>query len=530
MRGYRALRNSGDLQRMTALKQALTQTPLRRVEGGSSPVIYGAATATSELVTRQYALARYAGTSLNQAVLSSLGGSGSPVAHPMPAEWCDVLEEHGFVVARGMSGARWGLRMVLHLGSGALDIARQAAAEVRALGRSADLPARYSHFHALTPGTLPQPGPDGRSHDIITWYCMWRGAAGLDAISHDLRTDGTARACGLPVHGGRPFTPPLHGVGEVARFLGWSAAAIALATVDLLRGRWWHALLLREAIAAARVRRQPAQRLAREYLFHNSEWIFRPLWTYEAERQGSGILLYFYSTNTEGFKQPTGYGPVTYGWGAASWPHYLVWDDAQAEFVRRSTTGKAKVEVVGSIWFHTSAETLPSAWPRSVAVFDVIPFRKSYYEMLGLDFEYYVPATSVPFLEDIERCAGDRGLSMLWKRKRHLGHRTHRVYRNLADRLARSPHVAVIDPDVSAVRLIEAADMAVSMPFTSTALLAREQGKPSCYYDPTRRIQKDDRAAHGIPIVSGIEELQEWIAAHAVSLPEALQPVAQGGR
>src|SRR5688500_4642485 len=237
MRGYRALRDSGDLQRMTALKQALTETQLRRVNGGSARLIYGAATPTSELATRQYALARYAGTNLNEAVLRSLGRAGSPVAHPMPVEWCDVLEEHGFVVARGRSGARWGLRMVLHLGAGALDIARQVAAEVRALGRSADLPARYSHFHGLTPGTLPQPGPDGRSHDIITWYCMWRGAPELDAIFHDVHADGIARACDLPVHGGRRFTPSFQSVGELARFLGWSAAALALAAVDLLRGR-----------------------------------------------------------------------------------------------------------------------------------------------------------------------------------------------------------------------------------------------------------------------------------------------------
>ena len=49
------------------------------------------------------------------------------------------------------------------------------------------------------------------------------------------------------------------------------------------------------------------------------------------------------------------------------------------------------------------------------------------------------------------------------------------------------------------------------MPFTSTALIARELGKPTCYYDPTGLVQKDDRAAHGIEIVSGREELAHWL-------------------
>jgi hypothetical protein len=48
------------------------------------------------------------------------------------------------------------------------------------------------------------------------------------------------------------------------------------------------------------------------------------------------------------------------------------------------------------------------------------------------------------------------------------------------------------------------------MPFTSTALIARHLGKPSCYYDPTGLVQKNDRAAHGIPIVTGMEELKSW--------------------
>ena len=50
------------------------------------------------------------------------------------------------------------------------------------------------------------------------------------------------------------------------------------------------------------------------------------------------------------------------------------------------------------------------------------------------------------------------------------------------------------------------------MPFTSTAQIARELGKPACFYDPTGMIQRDDQAAHGIPIIIGRVELQAWLA------------------
>ena len=50
------------------------------------------------------------------------------------------------------------------------------------------------------------------------------------------------------------------------------------------------------------------------------------------------------------------------------------------------------------------------------------------------------------------------------------------------------------------------------MPFTSTALIAKEMGKPSCYYDPHGMIQKDDRAASGIEVITGKSELEIWLA------------------
>ena len=37
-----------------------------------------------------------------------------------------------------------------------------------------------------------------------------------------------------------------------------------------------------------------------------------------------------------------------------------------------------------------------------------------------------------------------------------------------------------------------------------------EAGKTSIYYDPTGKLQKDDRAAHGIILISEKKELEQW--------------------
>lgn len=52
----------------------------------------------------------------------------------------------------------------------------------------------------------------------------------------------------------------------------------------------------------------------------------------------------------------------------------------------------------------------------------------------------------------------------------------------------------------------------ISVPFTSTALIARNLGKPSCYYDPSELLASDDKAAHGIPVLLGKAQLEKWIA------------------
>ena len=68
-----------------------------------------------------------------------------------------------------------------------------------------------------------------------------------------------------------------------------------------------------------------------------------------------------------------------------------------------------------------------------------------------------------------------------------------------------------IDPRVDAMVVIQKTKACISLPFTSTALIAKYEGKPSIYYDPSGIIQKNDRAAHGIPVLVNIDELQQWV-------------------
>jgi polysaccharide biosynthesis PFTS motif protein len=280
-------------------------------------------------------------------------------------------------------------------------------------------------------------------------------------------------------------------------------------------------MLLGEFAQAARIRLQPPGGLAAEYLFHSSDVVYRPCWTYEAENQGAGTAMYCYSTNSEPSVLPNGTTAPLHSWQVMTWSRVLVWDRWQAAFISNASAGRVQPIVVGPIWFHSSPAELSDIQARSIALFDVQPQRNSRRPALITPHTCYTPAAVQAFLSDVVVVAGELGRQVLFKRKRHAGPLVHRGYLRLVERLSVTGALSAIDPDISAVRVIDCSDVVISMPFTSTALLAREQGKHSVYYDPTGLIQPDDPAAHGVPVIRGIAQLRAWFRDLAEVTPGA---------
>lgn len=430
-------------------------------------------------------------------------------------KWRQVLRSHGFPVAERASALRWAGFNALYLANGLLTVFKLALANTAGLMRAKGKPlGRYIFFDALGAGNLPSTGNDGANHDIVNWYLSWaQRAPDIDHVCHSVANVGTRLAGSTPVISMKSALLPLDSREALVRFFHWGAVSGCEALLGLLKGNWWPALMLGEAAKAAQVRFQNPELLACDYLFHNSTWIYRPLWTYEAARKNARIIFYFYSTNCEKFKRFGSYPTLAYGWQAMSWPQYVVWDEYQVAFVRRAVGSSALINVVGSIPFNSGAAVPQDLPEHAIAVFDVQPMRDSVYQPLGLDFEYFTPRNTNSFLNDIQRATLVAGEIMVLKRKRDVGSKAHPAYVSAIRNLSKNSNYLEIDPDTSASALIDKCKAVISAPFTSTALIGRELGKPSIYYDPSGICEKDDRAAHGIPILSGQEELQDWLSA-----------------
>jgi polysaccharide biosynthesis PFTS motif protein len=512
MRGYRMLKASSRLGVIGDVKNALTEAPIGGCAGKFSPALLGAAAGSADVALRQYLLIQLGGVNLNRALLIAAADPRKCIGYPMPFDWRRIVRQHGFRVSEWRCAIYWGAYVFGMWGYGAIRTLRIMVEGLRS-GNSRDaVGGRYTYFSDLSSGNLPRMKGQNSSHDIISWYLQWPGRnLAISSVRHSVLGAPLIELAGLDLQPQKGPLPPLCGFAEMAAYLRWSIGAIIISAFDCIRGRWWHPVLFSHAAVAAQARHVPASALGDAYFFHNSGWIYRPLWTYEVERKGAEVVMYFYSTNCEAFKRPDGYPHMYYGYRAMNWPRYLVWDDYQADFVRRATDGKARIDIVGPIWFQGDAEDVPSEPGFSVAVFDVTPTRASWYRILGLDTEFYVPATANSFLEHISDAVRRHHGRMLWKRKRNIGRAAHPHYRYFAERLGSSVDVVLVDPDASAMRVIQASTVTISLPFTSTALLARQLGKPSAYYDPTGTVQLDDRAAHGIPVLSSPEALEAWL-------------------
>ena len=517
IRGYNNLNRSGELGLVARIKEQLTETPISACSSMPDLTHLAVNEQGFELALRQHLLIRQVAVKLGAQLLIAASNPGRGYSFGIPCAWRLVLRENGISVNETQSKLLWCSHVFIHWLNGLRVFALLTHAFLRRSGTLNKRPLRrYAYFDSLTVGNLPINNsslPNDDQYDIVNWYLQWPGTdPTVDEVLHSVRNVDPVQLSKCRVS----FIQTPHLVltrrSEIFRFLMNGTKHICKSFFCLLLGNWKYGLGLGEIIRAEVMNICEADNLAKDYLFHNSNWIYRPLWTYVAEARGARVLFYFYSTNCEKFKTNGVTPTIPFGWRAMSWSHYLVWDNFQSNFVRKCIGDKSIVQEVGAINFHAASPLTGDFPENAVAIFDVQPFRSSIYKALGLDFEYYVPTNTNRFLEDIYSAGALTNTALVLKRKRHIGKRLHPQYRKLTDSMTGLNCWHEVDPDVSALELIKRCKAVVSSPYTSTALLGKMLGKPSVYYDPAGVCDRDDPAAHGMEILLSLQELQQWMA------------------
>ncbi len=510
MRGYEILKQQDQLDLIVNLKEQITNSSLNLPKDKISSRIFGAGKANAEIIIKQYLISQILGLKFNSTILYSISNSSYQIAYPLPLIWINILKENNLNVSKIKCLVLfyfYCLKMILNgIGYGCF-LLLNSFLKIN-VKKISNIKNGIVYFDSLTISNI---SPHRESQNIINWYLQWEEKINnLKYIHHGVNDVDEYSLDNVTVRYYSRTVVVLSSVKRIIKYLFVLFFSSLQSLINLLKGRWWNAAIFHEAAKSLAMKNQDPIFVANQYLFHNSGWLYRPLWTYEAALKGSEIIFYFYSTNCESFQKPNKKFIQANSWQIINWPKYLVWDEFQANFVEKRDIHNPIINITGPIWFSSVPMNLDKLPHNAIAVFDVQPVRDSIYKTLGIDYEYYTAETAIHFLADIYELSAIKNKDVVFKRKREIGKSAHPVYRNFLKTFENSPNIFFLDPNLSPEMIIKNCIGVISMPFTSTALIAKKIGKPTIFYDPLGKVQKNDPAAHSVEIIQGKEELSIW--------------------
>jgi polysaccharide biosynthesis PFTS motif protein len=508
MRGYRLLKKNRNISKIKILEEALIETKIIpeykfRIIGAKYFSLI------NDKFLREYISCRLVNNKFRFKLLCSTYNN-SKIVYPLPLAWIRTIEEHEFKVAKFRSLILWFAYISFMFFFGIFKFVKNIYGNII----SSDIQAfssPYVLFLNLNSGNILKKDNNSKFYTITNWWLNWADRnKKVKSLVHSAFESPPIMVNNVSIVGSKNIFPRLKGVYLFIIFIYKSLSIIFFSFINIFFGSWYYIFTLEQIADSLHVEHLKSNELALEYFFHNSDWRFRPLWTYRAESMGAKIWMYFYSTNSAELIEPK-LSRLDYKinpYKTISWKCFLVWDSYQANFLKATLGNKIKCRIVEPIWFNDSDVEIPKISSNAVIVFDVEPFRNSANQLLCFAFDYYNSINAIKFIDDIYEVLTPNKLSLVLKRKRLLGRNSSKSYQRKLDSLAKK--IKIIDSTISPFRLIKDAGVVISMPYTSTAVIAKNYGVTSLYYDPTKLLPKDDPCSHGIPVISGKNELILW--------------------
>jgi len=498
IRGYRKLKKSNKLDKIIEIKSRILDVPIKR-QAFIRYVRCSNLNAHNSYL--QYLSSNLLSLRFNQAYLYSLANN-KPLCYPLPREWQFFLSENYikvnffassilwriFIFYKWLQGFSRGLKLLFN------DISKKSTSNKQSV-----------YFHDISKKTIES--VINREKSVISFLIDKLEYKNIVRITHNLEIQEknlSSKWLEFSKTNGSPILNQIETLKFFLLFIYYSLFCFLCVFI-----RPVNAIFLEEYLKVFRLKVVGSNKLENAYFFNNSCFLYRPLWSYHAEDRGSDVIFYFYSTNMEGF-QVENRNYFLERFYITSWSRYLVWDEYQKRLIESLNNNNPRIDIFGPISLYSSEELLKIP-PNSVAVFDVTPFRDSFYVKMGLPYSYYTPQNNYLFLNKINLALykNEKNMAHKYKRKSNLINKKYFYFlRRIADR----KNYFQLDTNLDARSIILKTKGCISMPFTSTALIAKKEGKPTVYFDPLGKIKSSDPAAHGIEIINTSKELESWIS------------------
>tara|TARA_A100001011_G_C14128261_1_gene764289 strand:- start:132 stop:1019 length:888 start_codon:yes stop_codon:yes gene_type:complete len=285
--------------------------------------------------------------------------------------------------------------------------------------------------------------------------------------------------------------------------------------------KWKLPILLKELLSAKIVRSTSDELLFKNYFFNNSSWVFRPLWTYEAEKKNSKVIMYFYASNLESAHRNDKNieMPINF-YRMMTWKRYFVWDYYHAQTLKNFLkindeikSNSIKFKVVGPIPFEDKKLNLNLNKKNiNIILFDIPLYRRANSYYFDFEVSFYTYKVLKRFYSDILKICRNKentNVKLYVKTKRNINIFDHdKRYKNLIFKLSKD--IELIEPVMSPIKLSRYFDACISLPFTSTSRIFKNLGKKAIYFDPVQYFKKDHKAAKNIEILN-YNDLKKWI-------------------
>ena len=501
IRGFRKIEKQNRLEYVAKLRNELANKTL------SNKPLSTLFSDSKETCFHQFLVYRLINVDFNKALLIAIDHPKNHFFYPLPFQWRKILREHGFVLPPLVNNILWISFNIkwyfVGIITGLIEILNSTKFK-----KTKQTTKKTAFFENLYPNTLVQ-SKDISSQNILDWFSDQDEAKPIETILHNCKGIDNYKINDKSVCYKRTPYPTINSPFRLLQFTLWFTLQ-GFVSIFNFKQR----LLFRELVFQKLTQLSAKSELNDFYFFHNSGHIFRPLWTYEAERKGSEIIFYFYSTNISSFKEKGKEFVQDFQWQVVSWSHYWVWNNQQLEFLNRNTIAKKKVTIKGIIPFTVSSsqKTLNYELDRdAILIFDVQPVKKYIYSSLAPTVDFYSEENTIRFLSWIDDLAQCFNLCVFIKRKRY-SNQTSKLYLRKIEYLVNSGYWydldPAIDPNFACKQLGPLAS--ISAPFTSTALISTKHNIPSIYLDSSKKLDKKFLINNGIPLISSKDELFNW--------------------
>ena len=461
-----------------------------------------------ELILRQYLLLKVSESSLNSAILFSLV-SGLELIYPLPKEWCYSIKKEGIKVNFLLCNILWILFIWREYLLNLIKITTKLV--ILPFLKDPVLNAPFAYFEDINANCIPTESSSYFSKNLFNWYISWKGKdSSVKNLFHNCLTYDRRISNFSISRVNKPYLLFKNRI-LIIQLYKWFIINSLSSFTQLIMGKWVKALMLAELFYTYCLVKLPDKALAREYLFTYQGYMYRPLWTYIAESRGSKILKYFYSTSQQP-RLKSGYEFDMTNWHINTWSKYLAWDSYHKRTLKNLLSSDVDISIESPIIYSDNTEILHLP-KNSIAVFDIEYFPLSVHLPFSTHADYFTqnPELHKLFLFQIQEALYKNNIAMVYKQKRKRDSRSTPKYINLINQLSKKPNVTIIDPEISAERIIIQSMGVISMPFTSTSHLANAINKPAIYYDPSLWISQDDNAAQGVKTIYSKDDLEKWI-------------------